>query len=57
MNGQLRAKLSVPASASDDEIKQQAVEAVARYAEAREVRKVILATGKRGGKLVNVVVP
>ena len=55
VNGKLRAKVTVGASAAEDEVKTKALEAVAKYTEGKEVRKVIYADrGER--KLVSVVV-
>jgi leucyl-tRNA synthetase len=55
VNGKLRAKVTVAASAAEGEVKEMALEAVAKYTEGKEVRKVIYAD--RGEKkLVSVVV-
>ena len=53
VNGKLRGKISVPASASEDEVKQMALdnENVSKHIQGSEVKKVIYVPGK----LVNVV--
>jgi leucyl-tRNA synthetase len=55
VNGKLRAKVTVAASAAEAEVKEKALEAVAKYIEGKEVRKVIYA-GRGEKKLVSVVV-
>jgi leucyl-tRNA synthetase len=55
VNGKLRAKVTVAASAAEAEVKEKALEAVAKYTEGKEVRKVIYA-GRGEKKLVSVVV-
>ncbi|MFW6415175.1 MAG: class I tRNA ligase family protein, partial [Thermodesulfobacteriota bacterium] len=53
VNGKLRGKISVPASASEDEVKEMALENenVRKHIQGKEVKKVIFVPGK----LVNVV--
>ncbi len=55
VNGKLRAKVTVAASAAEAEVKEKALDAVAKYIEGKEVRKVIYA-GRGEKKLVSVVV-
>ena len=55
VNGKLRAKVTVAASAAEAEVKEKALDAVAKYTEGKEVRKVIYA-GRGEKKLVSVVV-
>ena len=54
VNGRLRSRLTVPADASEDQLRQAALSdpAVQGYTAGKTVRKVVIA----GGKLVNVVV-
>jgi leucyl-tRNA synthetase len=55
VNGKVRAKITVPAAASEDDVKKLALEAIAKQTEGKEVRKVIyVAKGRKN--LVNVVV-
>ncbi|GAB4543678.1 MAG: leucine--tRNA ligase [Anaerolineales bacterium] len=52
VNGKLRAKVTVPADASEDEIKSAALEAAQKHLEGKEPRKVIVANKR----LVNIVI-
>ena len=55
VNGKKRAVVTVPAAASDDDIKAAALAAITKQTEGKEVKKVIC-VGKGERKLVNVVV-
>jgi leucyl-tRNA synthetase len=56
INGKLRARLTVPADATDDELRELALAdpAVAKYIEGRTVRKVVVAGGQ--SRLVSIVI-
>jgi leucyl-tRNA synthetase len=57
VNGKLRARLMVPADATDDTLRELALAdaQVARYVEGKTVRKIVVAAGQ-GSKLVSIVV-
>ena len=57
VNGKLRARLTVPADATDDAVRELALAdpQVAKYLEGKTVRKIVVAGGQ-GSKLVSVVV-
>jgi leucyl-tRNA synthetase len=54
VNAKLRSKISMSESATDDEIREQALEAVSSYIQRRSVSRVIVAGGKLS-RIVNVV--
>jgi leucyl-tRNA synthetase len=58
VNGKLRGKTVVAADASADEIKAKALacQQIGQWLQDKEVKKVIVAPGKLGSKLVSIVV-
>jgi len=54
VNGKLRSRISLSESATEDEIRKQALDAVSSYIQEEPVRRVIVAGGK-SSKIVNIV--